>query len=131
MMKGLGDRVQVLGLGEPLHGGEDFLFSHGFGRLRGNRELVEWMRGHNADPACRAELHFYGFDSPTERTSADSPRELLTAALDYIGSVDAVTADEHRGRIISLLGDDDAWSNPEAASTRPPPPTHSASRPSS
>jgi erythromycin esterase len=94
----LGDSVELLGLGEALHGGEDILilrnrlfqhlveahgysaiaiessfprahlvneylagrgpasyeavqdagFSHGFGRLNANRELVEWMRQYNA-----------------------------------------------------------------------------------
>ncbi len=41
-------------------------FSHGFGRLDANRELVEWMRAFNADPSHRVKLQFYGFDSPTE-----------------------------------------------------------------
>ncbi len=41
-------------------------FSHGFGRLDANRELVEWMRRYNADPAHAIKLQFFGFDSPTE-----------------------------------------------------------------
>ena len=39
-------------------------FSHGFGQLDANRELVEWMRQYNADPSHRVKLQFYGFDSP-------------------------------------------------------------------
>src|SRR5262245_11981688 len=111
--------VELLGLGEALHGGEDILilrnrlfqrlveahgysaiavessfprgrvvneyvcgrgpaacedvqdtgFSHGFGPLATNRELIEWMRRYNAEPCHRVKLHFYGFDSPTEMTS--------------------------------------------------------------
>ena len=53
---------------------QDTGFSHGFGRLDANRELVEWMRQYNADPSHRVKLQFYGFDSPTEMTSTDSPR---------------------------------------------------------
>jgi erythromycin esterase len=30
---------------------QDTEFSHGFGRLDANRELVEWMRRYNADPS--------------------------------------------------------------------------------
>src|SRR3990170_4727755 len=107
----LADSVELLGLGEALHGGEDILilrnrlfqrlveahgysaiaiessfprarvvneyvagrgpaayeavqetgFSHGFGRLDANHELVEWMRRYNVDPAHRVKLQFYGF----------------------------------------------------------------------
>ena len=56
------DEVQELG------------FSHGFGRLKSNRELVEWMREYNADPSHPHKLHFYGFDSPTEMMGSDSPK---------------------------------------------------------
>src|SRR5581483_6012996 len=48
-------------------------FSHGFGRLEANRELVEWMRQYNADPAQHVKLRFYGFDSSTEMYATDSP----------------------------------------------------------
>jgi erythromycin esterase-like protein len=57
-------------------------FSHGFGRLEANRELVEWMRRYNAGPSHRVKLQFYGFDSPTEATDTDSPRQTLRFALD-------------------------------------------------
>src|SRR5437016_7727123 len=46
-------------------------FSHGFGSLDANRELVEWMREYNADPSNHIKLQFYGFDSPTEMTGTD------------------------------------------------------------
>jgi len=51
---------------------QDTGFSHGFGRLEANRELVEWMRHYNANPAHPAKLRFYGFDSPSERYGTDS-----------------------------------------------------------
>jgi len=123
VMASLGDCVQLLGLGEALHGGEDILmlrnrlfqhlvekhgysaiamessfpraravneyvagrgpssydalqeagFSHGFGRLEANRELVEWMRAYNAKGVHCVKLRFYGFDSPTEMMFSDSP----------------------------------------------------------
>jgi erythromycin esterase len=160
----LGDSVEVLGLGEPLHGGEDILllrnrlfqrlveahgysaiavessfprghavnefvagrgpasfeavqetgFSHGFGRLEANRELVEWMRRYNADPSHRVKLSFYGFDSPTEMTSSDSPRQVLQFVLDYLSSVDSASGQAYRQRIEPLLGKDAEWENPAA-----------------
>lgn len=89
-------------------------FSHGFGRLEANRELVEWMRRYNADPSHRATLRFYGFDSPTEMTGSDSPRHVLQAVLEYLESVDDASAREHRERIDPLLGPDSAWEDPAA-----------------
>ena len=37
---------------------QDTGFSHGFGRLDANRELVEWMRRYNADPSHRRQTPF-------------------------------------------------------------------------
>ncbi len=161
----LGDQVELLGLGEALHGGEDVLllrnrlfqrmvqrhgysaiaiessfpraravneyvagrgpasydalqdigFSHGFGKLDANRELVEWMRQYNADPSHKVRLQFYGFDSPTEMMSSDSPRQLLHFVLDYLASIDSASGREHRERIDTLIGRDVDWENPAAA----------------
>jgi erythromycin esterase-like protein len=93
---------------------EDAGFSHGFGLLAANRELVEWMRQYNAQAARTAKLHFYGFDSPTEMMWSDSPRRLLEFVLDYLGSVGG-GGEERRKRIAGLLGEDAAWENQEAA----------------
>lgn len=97
---------------------QDAGFSHGFGRLAGSRDLVEWMRAYNADPAHPAKLRFYGCDAPTEMSGADSPRRLLHVALDYLASVRPATdddIDQRRRRMDGLLGPDDAWSNPAAS----------------
>ena len=95
---------------------KDAGFSHGFGALEANRELIEWMRAYNTDPSRPgdATVRFYGFDSPTEMTGTDSPRRLLHAALDYLATVDRDAADVRRRRIDELLGDDAAWENPAA-----------------
>lgn len=164
MMASLGDKVELLGLGEALHGGEDILalrnllfqylvtaygysaiaiessfprspivneyisgrgptsygavqdsgFSHGFGHLDANQELVEWMRRYNADPTHTLKLRFYGFDSPTEMTGSESPRQVLSFVLDYLASLDPDSAQEHRQRIDHLLGQDADWENPAA-----------------
>ncbi|HEX3054330.1 MAG TPA: erythromycin esterase family protein [Aggregatilineaceae bacterium] len=154
--------IDLLGLGEPLHGGEDFLmlrnrifqrlveahgfsaiavessfpkghlindyvagrgsdsyeaikdagFSHGFGQLEANRELVEWMRTYNATHPV--QLQFYGFDSPTEMMGTDSPRQVLAFVLDYLTSVDERSGQMYRQQIEPLLGQDAAWENPAA-----------------
>jgi erythromycin esterase-like protein len=90
-------------------------FSHGFGRLDANRELVEWMRAFNADPEHRVKLSFYGFDSPTEMIGSDSPAHVLHFVLDYLASIDNDGIREHRDRIDQLLGQDFDWENPEAS----------------
>lgn len=93
---------------------QDTGFSHGFGRLDANRELVEWMRAFNADPSHKVKLQFYGFDSPTEMTFSDSPRQVLYFVLDYLASIDSASSQEHRERIDLLLGLDADWENPAA-----------------
>ncbi|WP_201390888.1 erythromycin esterase family protein [Ktedonobacter sp. SOSP1-85] len=93
---------------------QDTGFSHGFGTFEANRELVEWMRQYNADPAHPTKLQFYGFDSPTD-IIADSPRQTLHFALDYLSERDEALGQEYRKRIDPLLGQDAAWENPAAA----------------
>jgi erythromycin esterase-like protein len=164
VISALSGAVDLLGFGEPLHGGEDILmlrnrlfqrlveahgysaiaiessfprahtvneyisgrgpefyeavqdtgFSHGFGRLEANRKLVKWMREYNSDPSNRVKLQFYGFDSPTEMTHTDSPRQVLYFVLDYLSSIDSVSGKEYRERIDQLLGHDSNWENPAA-----------------
>src|SRR5665647_1766694 len=47
----------VAGRGPASYGAvQEAGFSHGFGRLEANRELVEWMRRYNADPFRRVTL---------------------------------------------------------------------------
>ncbi len=93
---------------------QDAGFSHGFGKLEANRELVEWMRRYNAYPAHRVKLRFYGFDGPMEMTGAESPRQLLEFVLDYLAAMDSACAKTHRDRIEPLLGPNAAWENPAA-----------------
>src|SRR6266851_1727820 len=93
---------------------QDTGFSHGFGKLDANRELVEWMRAFNADPSHRVKLQFYGFDSPTEMIGTDSPSHVLHFVLDYLASIDSASGQEYRQRIDSLLGQDSEWENPAA-----------------
>lgn len=93
---------------------QDTGFSHGFDRLDANRELVEWMRNYNADPSHEVKLQFYGFDSPTEMTSTDSPRQVLHFVLDYLASIDSISKKELREHIDALLGQDADWENPAA-----------------
>lgn len=92
--------------GTPL-GIDDVLatgFSHGFGKVPGNRELVEWLRSHNAELPAHEQVRFYGFDAPVEYQGAPSPRESLTRALPT----------ELPDHVVQLLGDDAEWTNPQA-----------------
>jgi len=157
----LDDRVELLGLGEALHGGEEILrlrnrlfrrlveahgfraialessfvrsrlvddyvagrgaatyddvqdagFSNRFGELDANRELVEWMRAYNADPAHVTPLRFYGADMPLLALGVASPREPLALVLDYLTALDPATGAAFRQRIEPLLGEDAAWEN--------------------
>ncbi|GAB3821572.1 erythromycin esterase family protein [Kribbella italica] len=93
-------------------------FSHGFGAVEANRQLVGWMRQYNEGRPVEERLSFHGFDAPTESTSAPSPRAYLEHVLDYLGDLDGL--DRGRGPAVpdldlaGLLGPDDRWSRQEA-----------------
>jgi erythromycin esterase-like protein len=159
----LGDAVDLLGIGEALHGSEEILrvrnrlfqrlvqahgysavvlevtspqaraindyvlgarpaadpavrawFGAGFGLFDANRELVEWLREHNADQAHAPKLHFYGFDLPLGQGGLASPGRVLDLVLGYLDSVDRASAEAHRERITPLVGEAAAWERPEA-----------------
>ncbi|MFD3812135.1 erythromycin esterase family protein [Rhodococcus sp. NPDC058639] len=86
-------------------------FSHGFGRVPGNRELVEWLRGYNTDRPARNRVRFYGFDAPVEFSGAPSPRHALSFVLEYLPA--ALHPDSARD-VDGLFGDDTDWTNPAA-----------------
>jgi erythromycin esterase-like protein len=86
-------------------------FSHGFGAVPGNRELVEWLRAHNADRAPEDRVRFYGFDAPTETASAPSPRHALSSVNDYLP---VALRPESVRDLDALLGDDADWTNQAA-----------------
>jgi erythromycin esterase-like protein len=76
--------------------------SNGMGLLEANRELIEWIRRHNAGREDR--VHFHGFDMPLGKLAFASPRLVLSRLLDLVP--------ERRARIESLIGDDADWENP-------------------
>lgn len=79
-------------------------FSHRFGTVPANRELVRWMRAYNEEHD--EKLRFFGFDGPLEYWAA-SPRQALTALhamLDGPLPCPVETLD-------ALLGPDERWSD--------------------
>ncbi|MEV2218602.1 erythromycin esterase family protein [Nocardia vinacea] len=86
-------------------------FSHGFGAVPGNRELVEWLRALNVGRAPQDRVRFYGFDAPTEYSGAPSPRRALSSINDYLP---AALRPESVRDLETLLGEDTDWTNPAA-----------------
>lgn len=89
-------------------------FSHGYGQLSANRELLEWMRAYNADPGHCVKLRFYGCDLPRRSTphydmagDIASPRQLFHFVLDYLAALDMRGTQERRERIDALLAQQD------------------------
>jgi erythromycin esterase len=80
-------------------------FSHGYGRVRANRELVEWMRAYN-ESATRP-VHFYGCDMPGGTVGPASPRRALRLVMDLLG-----TSPEQRERVELRLCHDESWEDP-------------------
>ena len=85
---------------------KDTGFGQSLGPLEANRELTEWMRAYNADPAHPVKLRFYGFDIPTGTIGIASPRQVLYFVLDYLALIDKVSDEERLKRIDDLLGED-------------------------
>ncbi|MER5650232.1 erythromycin esterase family protein [Streptosporangium sp. NPDC002524] len=83
-------------------------FSHGFGALPANRELVRWMRAYNEEHEER--LRFFGFDGPLEYWAA-SPRQALTALHALLDGPLPCTGET----LDALLGPDERWANEAAA----------------
>ena len=109
----------VAGRDVSLDAAIDHGITHQMGRVPANGELLQWMRRHNADAAAAGRpeadrLRFYGFDSPTEMTYADSPRVLLAVALDYLATLNPTGGQARRARIEPLIGSDADWENPAA-----------------
>ncbi|MCT2584028.1 erythromycin esterase family protein [Actinophytocola gossypii] len=86
-------------------------FSHGFGSVPGNRELLEWLRAHNAGRPPADRVRFHGFDPPTEYAYAPSPRHALASVADHLPS--ALRPESARD-LDELCGEDADWTN-EAA----------------
>ncbi|WP_160050920.1 erythromycin esterase family protein [Nocardiopsis sp. FR4] len=106
------DRVAALSVNDFVQGGAGTLdavmregFSHGFGGLDANRQLVAWMRERNQDLPPGERLALHGFDTPTENTSAPSPRPYLEHVRAYLG----LDLD-----LSGPAGADDRWSSEEA-----------------
>lgn len=90
-------------------------FSHGFGDLPSNRELLTWLREHNADREPHDQVHFHGFDAPMEMTGAPSPRIPLAALHDHLTTHLSPSRIPHDMRTIdALLGDEAVWTDPAA-----------------
>ncbi|MGO1051927.1 erythromycin esterase family protein [Crossiella sp. CA198] len=106
------DRAAALVVDDFVQGGAGSLdqvltegFSHGFGELAANRDLLAWLREYNQDRAPADRIAFHGFDLPTETMTAPSPLRYLEQARDYLGfGLD----------LASLAGPDEQWSRTEA-----------------
>ncbi|MFG1927888.1 DUF6194 family protein [Cryptosporangium sp. NPDC048952] len=94
------DRIAAIAIDDYVNGRTDSwspdAFSHNWGALEGNRELVEWMR------SSEQPLTFYGMDAVTETVTAPSPRPYLRELCEYV-------APERWGALDELLGDDEPW----------------------
>ena len=104
----------VLGAREPTDPAVRDWFGSGFGLLEANRELIEWMRQYNADPAHRVKLHFYGFDLPLGEGGLASPGRVLGVVLEYLDRVDSARGERHRERFDPLVGEPADWERPAA-----------------
>ncbi|GAA1306241.1 erythromycin esterase family protein [Saccharothrix xinjiangensis] len=88
-------------------------FSHSFGGVPGNRELVELLRAHNADRPPRDQVRFHGFDAPTETAAAPGPRHALSAVADHLPPALRPASVRDLDALLDADSDED-WTNPAA-----------------
>ena len=81
-------------------------FSHGFGEIAANQELIRLLRARNAGRPPAEHVTIYGFDAPTEMADAPSPRPYLLHLHDYLA---AHRPGPDRADLEALLGDDARW----------------------
>lgn len=86
-------------------------FSHRFGTVPANRELVRWMRAYNEEHD--EKLRFFGFDGPLEYW-AESPRQALTGLYELLDGP-FTSAVVTRETLEALLGPDERWSDEATA----------------
>ncbi|WP_067893641.1 erythromycin esterase family protein [Nocardia vaccinii] len=86
-------------------------FSHGFGGIPGNRELLHWLRAHNGTREAPDRVRFHGFDAPVEFSAAPSPRRALCVVRDHLPEALWPVSVQ---RLDELAGEDADWSD-EAA----------------
>ena len=90
-------------------------FSHEWGTLDGNRQLVQWMREHNRRRPVSEAVRFAGFDAPLEMASAASPRHALTELHAYLARwVESDLIPVTGETLDRLLGPDERWTDPDA-----------------
>ncbi|MCU7722480.1 erythromycin esterase family protein [Actinoplanes sp. KI2] len=104
------DRAAALAVDDYVQGRRDDIdlttgISHGWGTHPATRELIDWLRAHNAEHPPGDRITFHGFDAPTEITGAPSPGPILRELRDYL-STPATDLDH-------LVGDDNTWTNQE------------------
>jgi erythromycin esterase-like protein len=104
------DRAAALAVDDYAQGRRDEIdlttaISHGWGTHPASRELIDWLRAHNANLPPAERIAFHGFDAPTEITGAPSPGPILRELRDYLGT--PATDLDH------LVGDEDRWTAPE------------------
>ncbi|WP_327003320.1 erythromycin esterase family protein [Dactylosporangium sp. NBC_01737] len=111
------DRVAALTVDAFVRGGDGTLdavtaigLSHGLGQVDANRDLIAWMREHNAGRAPGDQVAFHGFDAPLEMTTAPSPGPYLRHLHEYLTAHLGADGFAHgHDDLAALLGDETRW----------------------
>lgn len=81
-----------------------------------NRELVEWLRAHNAKPTTQRPVRFYGIDMTGAQRFKRAPMA-VEAVLDYLAMVDGAMSRQFSDRFRPRLRRFNAEDYPSLAST--------------
>ncbi len=100
--RGAGDLDEVLATG----------LTHGLGAVAANRDLLAWLRAHNASVPAGEQVAFHGFDGPMKMTGTPSPGPHLRHLRDFLGAHLDLPGDA--AELDRLIGDDERWGSTEA-----------------
>ncbi|MEV0569783.1 erythromycin esterase family protein [Dactylosporangium sp. NPDC050588] len=90
-------------------------FSHGWGAATPNRDLVRWIRAHNADLPPSQHLHFAGLDGPLELTTGPAaPHQAVTALHAALAASVPPELLPSTDLLDEVLGPEDRWTDPAA-----------------
>lgn len=95
-LRSLGVDDYVLGSPLPVDAQARAVMSWSYGSFRENRELIEWMRDHNARAGAGRKLRFYGLEARGDFSYDGAP--ILAALIQYLAPVDATMAAEFSRR---------------------------------
>ncbi|HON55786.1 MAG TPA: erythromycin esterase family protein [bacterium] len=87
----------------------DIGINNGFGRLKANQELIEWLKDYNSKKENFKKLNFYGFDIPGKNYGPAAPHFMIKQIFDYLKKYDAKIYKKYKDKISEYINSEEVW----------------------